>query len=66
MISLPWFDTEMKYDEEHDEWIVPFYPGNRQGIIMDVSFFRIWAVLKDGTVGEPYDLPVKWHYSLQI
>ena len=62
MISLPGADAEMIYNKENDEWNIQRSAGKREALIMDVAFFRIWAVLKDGSVSEPFDLPIKWHF----
>ncbi len=61
-ISLPPSDTEMEYDKQKGEWFIRYTPDKRENIIMDVSFLRIWAVLKNDHISKPVDIPVKWKF----
>ena len=46
MISSPWADTEMTYNIVNDDWDFQYTPTERRGLIMDVAFLHVWAVLK--------------------
>jgi hypothetical protein len=37
----------------------------REGLIMDISYLRVWAVLRNGLVSEPADVRVQWRYGKQ-
>ncbi|MDR0901994.1 MAG: hypothetical protein LBM92_04405, partial [Opitutaceae bacterium] len=64
--SLPGGDRMLQYDPKGDEWRVTHkVPGERFGIIMDVAFFRVWAVGADGLVSAPKDIPVTWRFPSQ-
>jgi hypothetical protein len=62
-ISLPYGDAPMDY-RESGEWTVTFAFPKREGLIMDIAFLRVWAVLKNGLVSEPADIPVQWRYGM--
>jgi hypothetical protein len=62
-ISLPYSDVGMAYNKDNDEWDIQYTPLGREGLIMDVAFLRVWAVVKNGCVSESVDIPIKWHYA---
>lgn len=63
MISLPYADSEMTYNQDNNNWEIQYTPGQREGLIMDVSFLRVWAIAKNGCISEAADIPINWHFA---
>lgn len=63
MISLPYADAEMTFNKDAGNWEIQYTPGGREGLIMDVSFLRVWAIAKNGCISESADIPINWHFA---
>lgn len=61
-ISAPWQDIAMQYDITSGLWIFNFTPHVRWWMIMDVPFYRVWAVGKNGMVGDGKDIRLEWRF----
>lgn len=61
--GLPAEDRLLRYDEAQDVWTTSFRVKSRRSIIMDCQYNYVWAVMKDGRVGEPRRVPLQWRFG---
>lgn len=60
----PWWNDEpMRYDAQEQAWVYDFTPPARWGLIMDVPRHAVWAVAKNGLVGQRARLEIRWRFG---
>ncbi|MCC7360545.1 MAG: hypothetical protein IT317_13770 [Anaerolineales bacterium] len=57
------WDHPLDYDAEQDCWILSQDLVPRADIILDTAAVFLWAVARDGTVGERAAVPVEWCFA---
>jgi hypothetical protein len=61
-LSGPWQDVRMEHDAASGRWMFRHTHGGRQGLIMDVPAYRVWAVSRQGLVSAGKDIRLKWRF----
>ena len=65
-ISNWWSDCGMKFDAATGRWMFDLNCIPRSGLIMDVPSYHVWAVAKNGLVGEARKIDLHWRFNAAI